>query len=148
MTFLPRGMEIRPSLKEDPLYRVDPAVLEAQGFCLDQVLRARRCALCQERLRDRPLGSVSLEEHLEAFPECCARQRDYIRPGTPLLEAVFRILLATQNRPVSLSTLHVALHEWWGGHASPRYIDPERLKALLDRDIHYGIRRVGAGPTR
>lgn len=143
MTLLPRGMEVRPTLKEDPLYRIDPAFFEEQGLCLDQILRLRRCPFCQDRLRDRPPGSVSLEEHLEGFLDCCARRRDFIRPGTPLLEAVFRILLAAQNRPASLSTLYVALHDWWGGHESPRYVDPERLKALLDRDLYYGIRRVG-----
>lgn len=143
MTLRPGLLITPPEVEEDPLYQIDPGWYRQMGRDLDTVVRERRCYLCRRQLEEVPLGTVTLEEHTRAVLECCARREGYITPETPVLEAVFRVLLAAENRPISLTRIYQALHDWWGGYQTPRVVDLRALRRMLERDSAYGIRRVG-----
>ncbi|MBI2872303.1 MAG: hypothetical protein HYY00_03835 [Chloroflexi bacterium] len=86
-------------------------------------------------------ASITFEEHRERIVECCSLRDDYIMPNMPLLEAVFRIILA-KNEPVGLQEVHRSLMERWASRDLPRSVSEETLHRILRRDAFYGIQEI------
>lgn len=64
---------------------------------------------------------------------CCSQKPDYITDRTPTIDAIFRVLLANGNIPLSPLELYAVIHK-----RSPSTI----LRMLTQGDIHRGIRPV------
>ncbi len=72
-----------------------------------------------------------------------SKEDGYITLETPLLEAVFRVLLANRNQPMSLTHVMEALAKWGIGPGNARNVNKELLQLLVSKDQFYGIRVVG-----
>ena len=127
----------------DPRYVIDPSKTEYLHRSLAALLGSRRCSDCRERLQAQG-GSVSIEEHLSQIGECCSKQEGFIRPEMPMLEIIFRTLLAGANKPAALSQIHYAVTETWYTPMNPRNIGVSNLKRVLDSDDFYGFTEVAA----
>ena len=124
-----------------PHYVIDPERSRQLRRAPEVLLLGRRCPSCAARYE----GTGELppaEEQLREIAQCCARQEGFIVPEMPLLEIVFRTLLAAGNRPVSLQQLHDDLTDRWATPANPRNISPATLRRILAADTYYGIREV------
>ncbi|MFC1907648.1 hypothetical protein ACFLW8_06145 [Chloroflexota bacterium] len=98
------------------------------------------CYNCRERLEVSE-SNDSTPELLAAIKGCCSQDPDFITSRLPILESVFRLILANGNCPLELEELGNQLRERLGGDTYRT--SPEMLSRLLDNDRYYGLRRVG-----
>ena len=128
-----------PAAKE-PRYTIDPGVIEAQGRSPSLVVGDRLCEAAMAKLKSpdawRTMSYAALRQLARRN---CAGQEGYLLPRQPLLETVFRMLLAAPKDELSLSTIHEELSELWVGSPWPRHIAAESLRRVLDAAARYGI---------
>ena len=140
----PRPPKVLRPPAEGPFYALDPQMYEQNHLSLAAVLALRRCPSCQAgKARGKkgegadPFGAWA--EQANTLREHCSRQEGYITPTTPLLEAVFR-LLAASDRALSLQELAEAMAEAYGPEG--RDVPPAMLQRALENQRVYGIRVV------
>lgn len=64
---------------------------------------------------------------------------DYLLPDTPLKEAVFRVLLANSNEPMSAAQVSEELKKRWTMSAYPRDLSPSVMERLLQSMASYSV---------
>ena len=136
--------EPQPSDEPQPRYTIDPGAFEAQGRSAALMALHRRCARCWASLVNEPntLANISFEEHRQQLVSCCSQEQGYVTPQMPVLEAAFRILLASEPPVLSLQELHDALMKQWATPSLPRSLPLETLRRILRGDRYYGIQEV------
>jgi hypothetical protein len=66
----------------------------------------------------------------------------FVSPDLPMLEAVFRLLLVHENKPMDVEQISQELAENGIGIRDARSVRPDVLVRLLDSDRYYGLGRV------
>ena len=97
------------------------------------------CPKCHGRLGVGK-GEIPAVELLSAIKDRCSSQPGFITGNLPIMESVFRRLLANGNQPLDLAELSRQLSEWRGGDTY--HTSVEVLTRLLARDQYYGLRLV------
>lgn len=141
-------------------YYVDRAWYDQHNRSFEKVVQSRMCPSCQNKLGKMveepyttvdPKGKRVVTERrkvpyganpLSIIRDCCSRSRDYVEPGMPVMEIVFRLLLARANQPITVEELQRELVERAGRSERVRFLTPDALVRMLDRDQYYGIRRA------
>ncbi len=101
--------------------------------------RERLCPKCRQQLKvDKK--EVSEAKLLTAIKKCCANEPGFISAELPILESIFRLLLANGNQPLDLEELSKQLSEQRGGDTYRTSV--EVLSRLLESDQYYGLRQV------
>ncbi len=77
---------------------------------------------------------------LRIIKQCCSKRDGFITPNTPLLEMVFRLLLANGNQPLELGQMQEQLQKWLGDTNNAPDLSIPKLKRILDNDRYYGLR--------
>ena len=95
------------------------------------------CTKCSERLKG---GEISVADLLSAIKDCCSKTPGFITRKLPVLESIFRLFLATGNRPLDSEELGKQLSEWREGDTYCS--SPEILSRLLESDQYYGFRQI------
>lgn len=95
------------------------------------------CPSCRQRLWGGG-GVISAAEIMTSVKDCCSRAPEFITGKLPVLESVFRLLLANGNQPLELAELEKHLVERRGDvpHRTPE----GSLARLLESDRYYGLR--------
>jgi hypothetical protein len=86
------------------------------------------------------LGTPS--EMMKIVASICSKEPDYLLPGTPISEAVFRLLLANGNRPMKLMDIQTGLATAWSSVIYLKNLSDEVVQRMLDAGNEYFIRRV------
>jgi hypothetical protein len=73
---------------------------------------------------------------------CCAAAADYLLPDTPLKDAVFRVLVARGNEPLTSQDISNDLSERWAASAYPRDLSPRVIEKILDNGANYLIHEM------
>jgi len=81
---------------------------------------------------------------LRTIKQCCSKRDGFITPNMPLLEMVFRLLLASGNQPLELGQMQEQLLKWLGDTTNSRDLSILKLKRILDNDHYYGLRPAPA----
>ena len=68
-----------------------------------------------------------------------SEEADYLLPDTPLKEAVFRVILAGRNEPISAGEISAELRRRWTMSAYPRNLSPAVVERLLQNMESYSI---------
>ena len=125
-------------------FKIDPKRVEGLGRSLKILLLHRRCASCWGTLIQQPDQGLNIEaaKHIRQIAKHCSGMADFTQPEMPLMEAVFRTLLANGNRPMTLEAIYERLQERWTDPTNPRTPSPDRLHRVLIRDSFYGISKV------
>jgi hypothetical protein len=77
---------------------------------------------------------------LNAVKQCCSKTDGYITPDMTLMESIFRLLLASGNRPLSLKQIQSRLVQRVGDLTSGgRDLSISTLKRVIDHDRFYGL---------
>ncbi len=97
------------------------------------------CPQCRERLKVKE-GEIAAVDLLTAIKDCCSKEPGFITGELPILESIFRLLLANGNQPLDLEELGRQLSEQRGGDAYRTSV--EMLSRLLESDQYYGLRRA------
>lgn len=71
---------------------------------------------------------------------CCASEPQFITHKLPILESIFRFLIANGNQPMDLEELSKQLSERRGGDTY--HTSMEILSHLLKNEGYYGLRQV------
>ncbi len=150
------GDESQPSATP---YVVDETWFEENNFSFNQFVKARMSAASLARfdeeieerftVMDKKSKRASFafrtsrfgENPVKVIRENCSRQRDYITPDMPTLEAIFRVLLANGNQPMTLEHIREQLAEWCPGGGCQWLLLPlDALERLIQNDRFFGIR--------
>ena len=95
------------------------------------------CSKCVEKLGKKKKKATE-SDVLAAIKECCGQTPEYVTARMPIMESVFRIILANGNQPLSVSEISKQLNERRGGDA---YVtDPMLLNRILSHDKWYGFK--------
>ena len=141
-----------------PKYYIDLKWYDEHGRSFRTVTQARLCDSCKDKIGtetqervpsiDRKTGRVVFElksvpyadNPMSVIRSCCSKRRDYITPETPVLEAIFRILLATSNQPMDVERLREELGNFVAMSERPHAYSPELMERLIRSDRNYGLR--------
>jgi len=139
-------------------YYIDREWYDRVGKSFSLLVSGRMCVSCQRKLGteqeervpayDEKTGRVTFEVRrttygenpLAVIQDCCSRAPDFITPGMPIKEMLFRILLAAGNEPLELDEIKRRLDAHLGPQRTPPNTSPEALKRLLEKDTFYGIK--------
>jgi hypothetical protein len=146
-------------LEDDERFFIDAIWYDDNDLEFNEIVQARMCAQCQARLgeeteerypvADRRTGRVTYEVRqvrygsrpIAVIRDCCSRKTGFITPEMPVLEAVFRILLANANQPMTLDYMRDQLREWCPtGRCQWLLMPPEVLRQVILGDHYYGLR--------
>ena len=112
---------------------------------LEQLERSAVHLIAGRLAPDSPLRSQSeLTDPQTLIDEIAEHHSDdpgFIRSEMPIQEIVFRTLLATGNKPMSLRDIHYELTERWATPVRPIVITQRRLLRVMDADTYYGFVR-------
>ena len=117
-----------------PAYRIDEGWYERNRRSLDDMIAARTSGATTAKRRRKAVPSMADLAKIEGF----------VNPNLPVREAVFRLLLVYQNKPLDVEQLSQYLTDCGIGIMDARLIQPKALQRILDTDDFYGITRVEA----
>ena len=125
-------------------YHIDPSWYEEADRSLELMVWSRQCPGCQAKPTAQvkaAKGKKSLapwKRMLANIEKECSKTDGYLAVSTPVMEAVFRLLLSHGNRALEDAELLELLRE--KGVLVGRGVDSvERLHRLLELDDHYGV---------
>lgn len=142
-----------------PRYFIDFKWYEENNRSFSAFARSRLCFSCQSKQEVETERSIPVEgsdgkvmfqtskathgdDLLVVIRDCCSQARGFITPDLPVMEIVFRILLANGNQPLTLEEIRARLEEKLTGADRPRTLSSEMLQRILDNDVYYGLRCV------
>ena len=76
---------------------------------------------------------------MKEISSCCSAKPDYLLPGTPLTEAVFRLLLANGNKPMTAEGIREGLGTAWSSILYMKDLSDELLIKLVESENAYSI---------
>ncbi|MBI4496571.1 MAG: hypothetical protein HY689_01570 [Chloroflexi bacterium] len=139
-------------------YAIAPEWFPAHQRDFPATVQSRMCPSCQARLGTEveervpssdAAGRVVFESRrvrygadpVAVVAEHCATQPAYRNVRLPLMEIIFRLLLANRNRPMTVEEITQQVMEWVRP-GDGRIITPLVIERLLQADDFYGIRPV------
>ena len=132
---------------KDTFYTISPEWYENHGISLSLVVHQRRCAQCQayetwseSQKRRGKNSTANWQKEMREIMKSCSKKEDYIHSKTPMVEAVFRLLLKQGNRPMSVAQLGENIEATWALGMSPRSLSITTLKRVLNSQTSYGIK--------
>ena len=84
-------------------------------------------------------GLIEAQEHMDRIIECCSQMPDYLLPDTPIKEAIFRSIIANNNKPISAMEIKNFLSKTLESGPYPRDISIGLIEKILLEDKDYGI---------
>jgi hypothetical protein len=94
------------------------------------------CDKCRKKLKADE-GKVTPGKLISAIKDCCSQQPEFITSELPVMESIFRVMLAGGNEPLDITQIGESLRRWRGG--SPGSTPGETLTRLLHNDRYYGL---------
>lgn len=126
-----------------PRYYIDTEGECARRRSIPLMVAERRCYQCRQADEGEGLPSAEdLPGLLQTIVDHCKDTPDYLAADTPLKEAIFRVLLASGNQPMTAAEVAKVLQEEWAMTPYPRNLAPEVLQRLMDHSPLYCITRV------
>lgn len=79
---------------------------------------------------------------MKIVSKICVNQSDYILPSTTISEAIFRILIANENVPMSVLDLHSRLAQSWASVIYLKNLSEDVVFKVLEGPNNYGFGRA------
>ena len=134
-----RGETEQDDQQQAPKYYIDESWFERVGRSLQHLIESRvtEPGDIQDKSakRRRKKAAVSMAD--------LAQIEGFVNPELPLLEAIFRLLLVHENKPMDVEQLSQELAERGIGIRDARPVDPETLIRVLENDDYYGLAQLG-----
>lgn len=102
------------------------------------LVKERVCPKCRKQLK----GEAAAEDLLETIKDCCSNKPNYISAELPMLESIFRLMLANGNQPLTLEDISRQLTERRG--PDTYRTSAALLSRLLSSDRYYGFKQTEA----
>lgn len=134
-----RGETEQDDQQQAPKYYIDESWFERVGRSLQHLIESRVTepgdVQDKSAKRRRKKAAVSMAD--------LAQIEGFVNPELPLLEAIFRLLLVHENKPMDVEQLSQELAERGIGIRDARPVDPETLIRVLANDDYYGLAQLG-----
>lgn len=117
-------------------YHIDLNWLEENRRSFANLSSSRLCEVGHSELKGLPDDQDRADRLFETIQECCAQQENFVSPSQPIMESLFRLFLATGNRPMTIEEIGQELADRRGGRAPL----PQVIELLLEKDTFYGVR--------
>ena len=132
---------------EETLYAIDTKAFEASGRSFQYAVFSRlcnrgHCSFC-EGGKTSPTDMGTPSEMMKAIGSECSNEPDFLLPGTPITEAVFRIMLKRNNKPMTLDEVQSELTSAWASVIYLKNLSEDVLRRLLEGQNEYYIVPVG-----
>ena len=115
---------------------------ERIGASLPLMIADRLGYMDRQYLEEPVTPSSDIAPLIDLIVSSISQQTDYLLPDTPLKEALFRLILAGGNEPVSAVELSDTLSARWAMSAYPRDLSPYVINRLLESSANYCIVRA------
>ena len=119
-------------------FAIDLEWYSRTGRSLEELLRFRRCASCQEAIRGKET-SITAQEHIQEIVQTCSKQQGYLEDRMPIMEVLFRILLAGGNEPMTAEEIHRELSAHLESRLYSRVLPLRWVERLLAGGNLYSI---------
>jgi hypothetical protein len=96
------------------------------------------CAKCVEKLGKKK-KKYTQNDVINTIKDCCSKSPEFITGKMPLLESIFRVILANGNEPIDIEEIGKQLTEYRGDAYS---VSTQTLTRLLDNDRWYGFKSI------
>ena len=128
---------------EEPKYQIDTRAFETSGrsFAFAVYSRLSPGGKTAVDEGDKPGGFGSAWEYMKVMSNICSKEPDFLLPGTPITEAVFKLLLANTNRAMTLEEIQSGLTTAWASVIYLKNLSDEILYRMLNQQNDYFIRR-------
>ena len=83
------------------------------------------------------------EKHMEELGTIYKNSESFLEPKTPVKEALFRLFVYNNNKPLTVKQISKQLSEFWEMSQFPRDIGEEKLSNLLKNVSDYYIQPYG-----
>ena len=119
-----------------PRYFIDLKWYQKQGRSFAALATTRLCPASRKKEKSKTDAAL-----VRVIKQCCAKREGFITPSMPLLEMIFRILLANGNQPLELEQIQEQLQKYLSdSHAKD--ISIPRLKRIIEHDRYYGLKQA------
>ena len=96
----------------------------------------------RQALEEEPTADADIRPYIDIIVERSSKEADYLLPDTPMKEAIFRLILANGNEPMSADEISETLSERWAMSAYPRSLSPHIINRLLENSGNYCITAI------
>lgn len=110
-----------------------------RGAALPLMIADRLGYMDRQHLEEPVTPSSDIRPLIDLIVSSSSQQTDYLLPDTPLKEALFRLILAGGNEPVTAVELSDTLSARWAMSAYPRDLSPHVINRLLESGANYCI---------
>ena len=127
----------------EKLYNIKVEDFESKGYSFSYSLYNRMSEEGKneaDNLFDGIPTDISLaSEFMKIISEKCSKNDQYVLPGTAISEAIFRILIANQNQPMSILDIHSKLANVWSSVIYLKNLSETVVIRVLEGDNLYGF---------
>ena len=136
--------EVTPEPKEAPKYQLDTKAFEASGRSFEFAIYSRLSKSGKAVMDDGKIagGFVTPAEYMKVMANICSNEPDFLLPGTPITEAVFKLLLANTNKAMTLDEIKSGLTIAWSSVIYLKNLSDDVLRRMLDKENDYFIKRA------
>lgn len=120
-------------------YYVDLEGGEEEGRSLKYMIAARGGYAFQQAMSEVVIDEMDAQDLIQQIVDQVANTSDYLLPDTPLKEAIFRVIIANENKPMTTEEIGKTLKEKWSLSPYPRDVSPEVIEKILPQCHSYCI---------
>lgn len=112
------------------------------GRSLPLMIVGRMSYTDKQAFDQEPDPAADVKELIARVAASSSKDPDFLLPDTPLKEAIFRVILAHGNEPMTAEDISEILTERWAMTAYPRDVTPQVIQRLLENSSTYCIIKV------
>lgn len=112
-------------------YCIDVEGAGDQGRDIKPMIVSRMGYVTRQSLTPDVVAEMEAEDLIQQVAYQAGDDRDFLLPDTPLKESIFRVLLANENRPMTVEQVSEALNDKWQLSPYPRDTSPRVIERLM-----------------
>ena len=130
--------------EEEPKYQIDTKAFDTSGRSFSFAIYSRLSQSGKAVIDDgKSVGGFGVPaEYMKVMSNICSKEPDFLLPGTPITEAVFKLLLANTNKAMTLDEIQSGLTTAWASVIYLKNLSDEILRRMLDQENDYFIKRA------
>ena len=109
------------------------------GAALPLMIAGRLGYMDRQALEEEPTPDSDIQPYIDLIVASSSHDADYLLPDTPLKEALFRLILANGNQPMTADQISETLTQRWAMSAYPRNLTPHVINRILENSANYCI---------
>ena len=122
-----------------PMFVISEEQAARIGAALPLIIADRLGYMDRQALEEEPTPDSDIQPYIDLIVASSSHDADYLLPDTPLKEALFRLILANGNQPMTPDQISETLTQRWAMSAYPRNLSPHVINRILENSANYCI---------